>query len=72
MSASCSIDPDSRRSDSIGLCSLRCSAALDSCDSAITGMSSSFANIFSERLISEISCSRLPIFLFPEPCINCK
>ena len=27
--------------------------------------------IFNERLISEISCSRLP-FLFPVPCINCK
>ena len=36
-SASCSIEPDSRRSDSIGRLSSRCSTARDSCDSASTG-----------------------------------
>ena len=35
------------------------------------GTSSSFANIFSERLISDISCSLFPPRLLL-PCINCK
>ena len=59
MSASCSIEPDSRRSDSIGFLSSRCSTARLSCDSAITGRSSSLASCFSPRLISEISWTRL-------------
>ena len=37
MSASCSIDPDSRRSDSCGRLFSRVSTCRDSCDSAITG-----------------------------------
>jgi hypothetical protein len=57
-SASCSIAPDSRRSDIIGRRPLRFSTSRLSCDSAITGHSSSFARPFSERLISPISVAR--------------
>ena len=54
-SASCSIDPDSRKSESIGLLSCRCSRFLLSWDSATTGHSSSRAKIFKLRLISDTS-----------------
>ena len=44
MSASCSIEPDSLRSESCGLWSpLRCSTARESCESTITGTFSSLA-----------------------------
>ena len=43
-SASCSIAPDSRRSESCGRLSVRCSSERLSCDSASTGHSSSFAS----------------------------
>jgi hypothetical protein len=59
MSASCSIEPDSRRSDSCGRLSSRCSTARLSCDRAITGTSSSLASCLRPRLISEISWTRL-------------
>ena len=55
-SASCSIAPDSLKSESIGLWSVRDSTARDSCDSATTGMFSSLASAFKAREISEISC----------------
>ena len=57
-SASCSIAPDSRRSESTGRLSCRCSTARESCESAITGTSRSRASILSEREICEISCTR--------------
>src|SRR5438034_5613262 len=68
-SASCSIAPDSRRSESCGRrCSPpRCSGARDSCDSATTGTSSSFASALSEREMNEISCWRLSASV--GPCI---
>ena len=56
MSASCSIDPDSRMSDNTGRLSCRCSTPRDNCDRAITGHCSSLANFFSCREISETSC----------------
>ena len=58
-SASCSIEPDSRRSLSIGRLSSRASTARDSCDSATTGTLSSFASVLRPRVISEISWTRL-------------
>src|SRR5205807_3028559 len=60
-SASCSMAPDSRRSESCGRrCSPpRCSGARDSCDKATTGTSSSLARALSEREMNEISCWRL-------------
>ena len=60
MSASCSMEPDSRRSDSIGRFLPRISTARDSCDSAMTGMSISFASTFRPREISPTSTARLP------------
>ena len=50
-SASCSMAPDSRRSESCGrlFSPVRCSGARDSCDKASTGTCSSFARIFNER-----------------------
>ncbi len=55
-SASCSIAPDSRKSDSNGFLSGLCSTARESCDNAITGTLSSLAITLSERDISDISC----------------
>ena len=46
MSASCSSDPDSRRSESIGRLSVRCSGPRFSWEIAITGTSSSLASSF--------------------------
>src|SRR3546814_7111350 len=54
MSASCSIEPDSRRSESCGRLSSRCSTARLSCKSASTGTLRSLASVLSPRLISEI------------------
>jgi hypothetical protein len=65
-SASCSMAPDSRRSDITGRLFGRCSSERLSCDSAITGHFSSLARPFSEREISEISVARfspLPLAL---------
>ncbi len=66
MSASCSIEPDSRRSDSCGRLSSRCSTARLSWDRPITGTSSSLASCFRPRLISEISWTRLSLLLRPD------
>src|SRR5471030_681161 len=57
-SASCSIAPDSRKSDMIGRLFGRCSNPRFNCESAITGTSSSLARLLSERDISEISVAR--------------
>src|ERR1700719_3915859 len=57
-SASCSIEPDSRRSASCGRLSSRCSTARLSWLSASTGTSSSLARVLSPRVISETSCTR--------------
>src|SRR4029078_2050115 len=48
-SASCSIEPDSRRSASCGRLSSRCSTARLNWLSATTGTSSSFASVFRAR-----------------------
>ncbi len=69
-SASCSIAPDSRRSDITGFLSVRCSTLRFSCDSAITGTFSSLASALSEREISEISVARFS--LVPGTCISCR
>ena len=60
LSASCSMAPDSRRSESCGrlLFSLRVSTARLSWLSAMTGRLSSLASCFRPREISLISCSR--------------
>ena len=50
-SASCSIEPDSRRSERIGRLSCRCSTARESCDIAAIRTSRSRASTFSEREI---------------------
>src|SRR5699024_9536772 len=55
-SASCSIEPDSRRSEIIGRLSVRCSLPRLSWDRAMTGTSSSLARSLSERENSETSC----------------
>src|SRR5215510_6924557 len=60
-SASCSIAPDSRRSDSWGFGGLRCSTARLSCESAITGTFNSLARALRERVMLEISCWRLSV-----------
>ena len=71
MSASCSIEPDSRKSDSFGICGLRDSTLRESCERAITGMFSSRASCFKERDISEISLTRLSP-LDERPSMSCK
>ena len=74
MSASCSMAPDSRRSDSMGRLSSRFSLARDSWDRHSTGTCSSLAMIFSIRDISLTICCRFsPPRLLPEAeVINCK
>ena len=57
-SASCSIAPDSRRSDITGRLFWRSSKRRLSCEHATTGTISSLARAFSEREISEISVAR--------------
>ena len=63
MSASCSSEPDSRRSASCGTPSLRCSVLRLSCDSAITGTSNSLASSLIWRENSETSSWRDSTFL---------
>ena len=58
-SASCSMEPDSRRSLSMGrLSSPRRSLARESCESATTGTSSSLAMALRPREMAETSCVR--------------
>ena len=72
ISASCSIAPDSRRSESIGrLSPPRVSTERDNCDKAMIGIFNSLAILFMEREMVEISCSRFP-FPSPPAVINCK
>ena len=52
MSASCSMAPDSRRSESMGRLLVRLSGPRESWDRQSTGTFSSFAMIFKEREIS--------------------
>ena len=54
-SASCSIAPDSRKSDSTGRLSVRASGCLDSCETAMTGTANSLASDFKYPEIAEIS-----------------
>ena len=65
MSASCSMAPDSRRSDSCGRLSVRCSGPRLSWLIATTGTSSSLASSLSARENSATSCwrdsTRLPL-----------
>ena len=63
MSASCSMAPESRRSDSMGRrwVAPRLSLARDSWDRQITGTFSSFAISFRERDISDTICWRLSL-----------
>src|SRR3989344_1994161 len=56
-SASCSIAPDSRKSELIGRLFGRCSKDRLSCDRATTGQLNSLARAFNDREISEISRS---------------
>ena len=58
MSASCSREPDSRRSLIWGLLPVRCSGPRLSWATAITGISSSLASSLRERENSETSCWR--------------
>ncbi len=63
-SASCSIAPDSRRSESCGILLGRCSTARESWESAIIGMRSSRARDLNDLDISEISWTR---FVMEDP-----
>ena len=72
MSASCSMAPDSRRSESIGGSPLRFSTPRFSCESATTGHSSSFASDLSERLMVAISCSRDWFDRSDGACMSCR
>jgi hypothetical protein len=58
MSASCSIEPDSRRSERMGRLSWRCSTARESCDMAMIGTSRSRASTLREREICDTSWTR--------------
>ena len=71
MSASCSIEPDSRRSDSFGICGLRDSTLRDSWERAMTGILSSRASCFNDREISEISVARFSPELFADFLNGC-
>ena len=71
MSASCSIAPDSLKSDIIGRLLGRCSTERDNCDNEMTGTSNSLANAFNVLEISETSCCLFSRFLDDE-VINCK
>src|SRR5215211_5242386 len=64
-SASCSIAPDSRRSDSTGRLSVRCSTPRLSWESAITGQSSSRASVLRPREIWPICSTRLSVWPSP-------
>src|SRR5690606_38388419 len=61
-SASCSRAPDSRRSESCGRWSERCSGARESCESAMIGTPSSLASVLIPRLIWLTSCWRFSTF----------
>ena len=72
MSASCSMAPDSRRSESCGRFDPpRISVARLSCDRAITGTFSSLAMALSVREMKATSCSRFP-FESWLPVISCR
>jgi hypothetical protein len=66
MSASASIEPDSRKSLSMGRLSSRCSTARDNCDSAIMGHFNSRAIDLKARAISLISFTRFSAL--PDEC----
>ena len=71
ISASCSIAPDSLKSESIGrLSPPLVSTARLNWDSAIMGIFNSFAILFKEREIVLISCSLLPLLLEFPVCIS--
>ena len=74
MSASCSMAPDSRRSDSMGRLSLRLSLARESWLRQSTGTFSSLAMIFRAREMSDTTCWRCsPEYCRPPAdCISCK
>src|SRR3954453_17102070 len=57
-SASCSIEPDSRRSERIGRLSWRCSTARESCDIARIGTSRSRASTLRFREMCDTSFPR--------------
>ena len=64
------MQPDSRKSDSRGLLSVRCSGPRLSWDNAMTGTSSSLASSLSDRDISETSCCRFSTRLGED--ISCR
>ena len=68
-SASCSIAPDSRRSDSLGSFDSRISGWRDSCDSAMTGTDSSREGLQALE-ISDTSCTRLASRFVVVACIS--
>ena len=72
-SASCSMAPDSRRSESCGILTGRDSTARESWERAMIGMWSSRASCLSEREISEISWTRFVMESPPLPKdISCR
>ena len=71
MSASCSMEPDSRRSASCGRLSSRFSTARESCDRAMTGTFSSLARALRPVVISDTSCTRLSL-LVELPVMSCR
>ena len=70
MSASCSKEPDSRRSESMGRLICLDSTLRESWERAMTGTLSSRASALREREISEISCWRLSPLRMPRPCMS--
>ncbi|MCY1451025.1 hypothetical protein D9M71_678700 [compost metagenome] len=68
-SASCSMAPDSRRSDISGRLFGRCSSERLSCESTMTGMPSSMASSLHWRDISLTSSVRLDL---PEDSSSCR
>ena len=71
MSASCSMEPDSRKSASCGRLSSRFSTARESWDRAMIGICNSLASALRPVVICETSCTRLS--LLPEvPVISCR
>ena len=72
-SASCSMAPDSRRSESFGRAFSRFSTSRLSWLIAMTGTSSSRASPFSDRLMYEISCWRLSTLrTLPIASMSCR
>ena len=73
MSASCSMAPDSRRSESWGRFEPpRSSVARLNCERAMIGTFNSLAMAFNVREMKATSCSRLPFESCVPPVINCK